>query len=403
MKKVVLQMTGMSLVVLLACAGVVLALEPNTIPASEQTALPEQTPAGSVIPDQYIVVLEDDVDHPAQVASGIEQRQDVEVGFVYSNALEGFSAEIPPQDLAAVRANPQVAYVEPDTTVHTADQKLPWGIRRIDADISSTRAGDGSRAVSNVNVYIIDTGIDKNHRDLNVVKHVNFTKGQNKDCNGHGTHVAGIAAAKDNDKGVVGAAPGAPLTGVKVIRCIGEGPMSHVVKGIDWVTANAQKPAVANLSLLSEGVSDVFDAAVRRSVESGVFYSVAAGNEGKDACEFSPARAGAGTNNGIATVAATNQDNEETRISNYGSCVDIWAPGRRILSTKLGGDTTTMSGTSMAAPHVGGGGALYLSSHRRASPSAVEGALKSAATTLDTMSKDKDDPRQILLEKVGSF
>jgi aqualysin 1 len=399
-KKLVLLLTGMSLIVLLACAGVVLALEPNNTPASEQTAAPEQTPAGSVIPGQYIVVLEEYVDHPAQVASGIEQRQDVEVGFVYSNALEGFSAEIPDEDLAAVRANPQVAYIEPDRKVHTVDQKLPWGIRRIDADISSTRAGDGSRAVSNVNVYIIDTGIDKRHPDLNVVNHRNFTKGNNKDCNGHGTFMAGIAAAKDNDKGVVGVAPGAPLTGVKVISCRGTGSESKVIAGIDWVTANAKKPAVANMSLGGRA-SKALDDALRRSVESGVFYSVAAGNEGKDACEFSPARAGAGTNNGIATVAATNQDNEETRISNYGSCVDIWAPGRRILSTWLGGGTTTETGTSVAAPHVGGGGALYLSSHTSASPSDTEGALKSAAAT--PLGKSSKDGRQILLEKVGSF
>jgi subtilisin family serine protease len=189
---------------------------------------------------------------------------------------------------------------------------------------------------------------------------------------------------------------------VKVISCRGTGSESKVIAGIDWVTANAKKPAVANMSLGGRA-SKALDDALRRSVESGVFYSVAAGNEGKDACEFSPARAGAGTNNGIATVAATNQDNEETRVSNYGSCVDIWAPGRRILSTKLGAGTATKSGTSVAAPHVGGGGALYLSSHKEASPSEIEGSLKSAAITLDTMSKDKDDPRQILLEKVGSF
>jgi subtilisin family serine protease len=179
--------------------------------------------------------------------------------------------------------------------------------------------------------------------------------------------------------------------------------VSKVIAGIEWVTAKAAqatKPAIANLSL-SAKASDAFDAAVRNSANSGVFYSVAAGNDGKDACKYSPARAGAGTNNGIATVAATNKDNEETRFSNYGSCVDIWAPGAKILSTKKGGGTTTKSGTSASAPHVGGGGALYLSSHTSASASATEGALKNAATRPGTMSKD--DLRQILLENVDDF
>jgi subtilisin family serine protease len=138
-------------------------------------------------------------------------------------------------------------------------------------------------------------------------------------------------------------------------------------------------------------------------VASGVFYSVAAGNDGKNACKYSPARAGAGTNNGIATVAATNKDDKEVRFSNYGSCVDIWAPGTDILSTEMGGGTTRMSGTSASAPHVGGGGALYLSlpSHTSASPSVTEGALKSAATKPGTTSKDGRRP--ILLENIGGF
>lgn len=139
---------------------------------------------------------------------------------------------------------------------------------------------------------------------------------------------------------------------------------------------------------------------VRLSAASGVFYSIAAGNDGEDACNYSPARAGEGTNNGIATVAATNKKDGETSWSNYGRCVDIWAPGYSILSTKKGGGTTTMSGTSMAAPHMGGGGALYLSSDTGASAATAEGALKSAAKEPGTKSKDG---RLILLEYVGSF
>jgi aqualysin 1 len=156
---------------------------------------------------------------------------------------------------------------------------------------------------------------------------------------------------------------------------------------VDWVTANATKPAIANMSL-GGGLSQALDDAVRRSAAGGVFYSIAAGNNGADACLTSPARAGAGTDNGIATVAASTSSDGETSWSNYGPCVDVWAPGAGILSTKKGGGTTTMSGTSMAAPHVGGGAALYLSKNTAASPTTVEGALTSGATITANTSKD---------------
>jgi aqualysin 1 len=362
---------------LFACMGVVL--------AQAASSSPQGADGGG--PDRYIVVLEDGVENPSQVASSIEQRQeDLEVGFVYSNTLEGFSAKIPDENLAAVRANPQVDYVEPDGMVHAVYQTLPWGINRIDADISSTRAGNGSGAVSNVNTYIIDTGI-KTHADLNVVKHVNFHSGKNTDCDGHGTHVAGTVAARDDAGDLVGTAPGAPLTGVKVLGCNGSGWTSNIIKGIDWVTANAKKPAVANMSLGGRA-SKALDDAVRRSASKGIFYAVAAGNAGADACTESPARAGAGTNNGIATVAATDSANREANFSNYGKCVDLWAPGVSITSTQLGGGTTTMSGTSMASPHVGGTAALYLSKKMGSSAATVESQLKLDAVATGTSSKD---------------
>jgi aqualysin 1 len=337
--------------------------------------------------DHYIVVLEEDVDQPSQVVSGIEQRQDVEVGSVYSSALEGFSAEIPEKDLAAVQANPQVAYIERDRRVHVVAQTVPWGIRRIGADVSSARAGNGSGAVSGVNAYIIDTGIDKDHDDLNVVNHVNFAGGENRDCHGHGTHVAGTLAAADNDMDVVGVAPGTRLTGVKVIGCSGFGSASNVIDGIHWVTANARKPAIANISL-GGGASRALDSAVRKSVQRGIFYAVAAGNNRDRACKYSPARAGAGTNNGIVTTAATDSSNREYRRSNYGRCVDLWAPGVSILSTWRSGGTRTFSGTSLASPHVGGTAALFLSTHAQAAPAGVERRLKMDSTRTNTKSKN---------------
>ena len=367
---------------------------------AQETTPPELTPARDVIPGQYIVVLKEEIRDPTAVVREHAQRHGAQVLHTYQHALKGYAARIPDRRLEKLRAEERVDYVELDQRVHATAQRLPWGINRVDADLSSTKAGNGSGAVSKVNAYIIDTGIYR-HADLSVVEHVNFARdGKNRDCYGHGTHVAGIAAARDNDRAVVGVAPGASLIGVKVLDCDGVGSHSSVLKGVDWVTANAKKPAIANMSLAGPA-SRILDDAVRKSARSGVFYSLAAGDNGaSNACKFSPARAGAGTDNGIATVAATNKSNAEPSWSNFGKCVDIWAPGVSILSTKMGGGTTTMSGVSQASPHVGGGAALYLSSHTSASPSRAETALKSAAKKPGTKSKDR---RAILLEYVGRF
>ena len=354
-------------------------------------------PSGDEARGRFIVVLEDGVGDPGRAAAEISGRSNAEVGFVYRSAIKGFSATIPEARLDAVRADGRVDYVERDGVMRTVAQTLPWGIDRVDADVSSTRAGDGSGAVSNVNAYVIDTGIDAGHPDLNVVGHTNFAGGPNRDCNGHGTHVAGTVAAGDDASDVVGVAPGAPLTGVKVLSCSGSGSTSGVIRGVDWVTANAKKPAVANMSL-GGGASQALDDAVKRSAAGGVFYALAAGNEGVDACTTSPARAG--TSSGVTTTAATDSGNGEASFSNFGSCVDVWAPGVDVLSTKKGGGTTTFSGTSMASPHTGGAGALYLSTHAGASPATVEGAIEAAATAPGTASKDG---RQIQLLNAGGF
>jgi aqualysin 1 len=380
MRKAVLLLSSMAATVLCWAGGVVLAQE------SAATLAPGGTPAQSVIPGQYIVVLEEEARDPTAVAREHAQRHGAQVLHTYQHALEGYAARIPDQRLDEVLAEERVDYVERDAAVTIAAQTRPWGIDKIDADLSSTRAGNGTGAVSNVNAYIIDTGIDKRHPDLNVVGHVNFAGGRNTDCDGHGTHVAGTVAAEDNAGGVVGVAPGVPLTGVKVLGCDGSGSVANVIAGIDWVTANAKKPAIANLSLETRA-SRVLDEAVRISAASGVFYSVAAGNSGRDACKYSPARAGAGENNGIMTTAMTNKSDAEPSWSNHGPCVDIWAPGARVLSTKNGGGKSTKSGTSMASAHVGGGAALYLSSRTSASPTTVESALEAGAKRTGTRSE----------------
>jgi aqualysin 1 len=356
------------------------------------TQPPEESGAG-----RYVIVLKESVQDPGKAADEISRRNNAEVGFVYRDAIKGFSAVIPESRLAAVRDDDRVAYVERDGTMTAVAQTLPWGIDRVEADASSTKAGDGSGAVSGVNAYVIDSGIDAGHADLNVVNHVNFAGGRNADCNGHGTHVAGTVAAEDNASDVVGVSPGAPLTGVKVLGCNGSGSYSGVIKGIDWVTANAKKPAIANMSL-GGGVSQAVDDAVKSSADSGVFYALAAGNDGENACDSSPARAG--THNGVTTTAATDRSDAETSWSNYGSCVDVWAPGASILSTRKGGGTTTMSGTSMASPHVAGTGTLYLSTHPTANAATVESALKADSVATGTMSKDG---REIRLVDAGGY
>jgi subtilisin family serine protease len=355
--------------------------------------------------DTYIVVLKDSVDDPSQVAEGIDQRQEgFDAGFVYTEALEGFSAEIPDDSLDDVRNNSRVAYVERDEVVTAFGQRVPWGIRRIGANVSSIRAGNGSGKVTGVNIYVIDSGIAANP-DLNVVNRHNFlARGPDNDCYGHGTHVAGTLAARDNRIDVVGVAPGAPLTSVKVLDCHGHGTAGKVIKGIDWVTAKAakaEKPAVANMSLGSSRRIKSLNTAVRTSAASGVFYSLSAGNEGRSACKFSPAMTGAGKNNGILTTAATNSADREPSWSNFGRCVDLWAPGANILSTWLGGATKTISGTSMAAPHVGGTAALYLSALPTRSPARVEADLKAKST--EPGAKSKGGKRNIRLINASEY
>jgi subtilisin family serine protease len=318
---------------------------------------------------------------------------------VYSATLRGFAALLSAEQIATLEEDPRVLRVEADGEAYAAAQLLPWGIDRIDADLSSSLAGDGSGDVEEVNVYVLDTGVDVSHLDLNVVRHVNFALGPNWDCNGHGTHVAGTIAARDNEIDVVGVAPGAPITAVKVLGCGGFAPWSVIIKGIDWVTANAVRPAVANMSIVG-GINESVDEAVRRSAASGVLYTIAAGNNGIDACNGSPGRAGAGIDNGIVNLAATDINDREAGFSNFGPCIDLWGPGVRIPSTRNGGGTILFSGTSMAAPHAAGAAVLYLAAHPRAHPTLVERMLRSAAVATGTASKDG---RVIELVYAGGF
>lgn len=373
-----------------------------TAAVASAVALAPTSPFSS--PDRYIVVLRDGNSDPADVAATHRRLFGARQISVYGHAVKGYAATVPDERIDAIRRDRRVDYIEPDGPVHATAQRLPWGVDRVDADRSSTLAGNGRGMVSNVHAYVIDTGIYR-HRDLNVVEHVNFAGGPNCDCHGHGTHVAGSLAAKDNRSAVVGVAPGARLTGVKVLGCNARGRKSDVIAAIDYVTRRARRtrgPDVANMSLGGEA-SRAEDDAARRSARSGVLYTVAAGNGGTNACERSPARAGAGSNNGIVTVAATDRLDWEAPFSNYGPCVDIWAPGVGILSTRKGGGRTTRSGTSVAAPHAAGAAGLYRSRHSAVRPGRVERRLKRSAARPVSLSKGGRLIRRLSVRRSAGF
>jgi len=241
-------------------------------------------------------------------------------------------------------------------------------------------------------VYVIDTGIYAGHSDFGgraAVGTDTVGDGQdgNDDCQGHGSHVAGTIAGK-----TWGLAKKANVVGVRVLDCQGSGTTESVVAGIEWVTANAKKPAVANMSL-GGGADDALDAAVRRSVESGVTYAVAAGNESADACGVSPAREPS-----ALTAGATDDRDGKASFSNFGECVDVFAPGVDIESVQIGSPDgfTTMSGTSMASPHVAGAAALYLGEKPDATPADVATALTTNATPDKVQNPGEGSPNKLL-------
>lgn len=274
-----------------------------------------------------------------------------------------------------------------------APQMTPYGIRVSDGVNSWTAPGDGQGSVDTPTAYVLDTGVGSSGNELNLVGHVNFFGGSNTDCNGHGTHVAGTIGARDNASDTVGMAPGVKLVGVKVLGCDGTGTTAIAIKGLDWVVANAIRPAVANISLTSSP-SKMFDDAVRRVAAAGIVISVSAGNDRTDACTESPTRVGGGTE-GVLVVAAHDENFAEPGFSNFGRCVDLWAPGVNVVSTRNGGGQLTLSGTSMAAPHVAGAAAVYRGRYPDASAAAVWSYLKSTAVTTSQPSKDGAKVRRL--------
>jgi subtilisin len=345
-----------------------------------------------------------------------------EVSHVYRHALQGYAARMSAAAAAEVARDPRVASVQPDREVHATAQTTPTGIDRVDGELSSAVSGDGSGAVD-VDVAVIDTGVDVDHPDLSVVGGRNCSTGRSyDDGNGHGTHVAGTIGAKDDTNGVVGVAPGARIWAVRVLNNAGSGTWSSIICGVDWVTANAATIEVANMSLggagseptgtgCSTGVA--LHDAICKSVAAGVTYVVAAGNDAANAAGFVPA-----AYDEVVTVSAladfdgkpgglagptcrTDVDDTFANFSNYGADVDLIAPGVCIASTWKGGGYQTISGTSMASPHVAGGAALYKAAHPTASPSQVKAALQGAGTTAWSNGDDPDGIKEPLLNVSG--
>jgi len=320
----------------------------------------------------------------------LERRGGFVSDHLYTSAIRGFAARLTAGQIQLLERDALVDRVEPDGVMTIDAQTLPWGIDRVDADISSTLAGNGSGTNESVHLYTIDTGVQNDHPDLlaSINRHQNFTGDRkNFDCNGHGTHVSGTAAALDNATHVVGVAPGLTIWGVKVLGCAGSGSTSGVIAGVDWVALNHMSAAVANMSL-GGSPSTTLDNSVKGLAASGVFVSIAAGNSATTSCNSSPARLGAATA-GAMTVMATDISNLEASFSNFGSCADgIHAPGVNILSTYRNNRTATLSGTSMSAPHVAGGAALVLKKFPAYTPAQVEAELKATSVATGTNSKD---------------
>lgn len=323
----------------------------------------------------YIVILRDSAD-PSSTSSEHSRQHGASVRHVYEHALNGYAAHMSATAADRVASDSRVLSVQADRKVTTTAQSTPTGINRSDAELSTTASIDSTDDRVNVDVAVIDTGIDLDHPDLNVhtagAKNCSTGSSAN-DGNGHGTHVAGTIGALDNSSGVVGMAPGARTWPVRVLNNAGSGSWSSVICGVDYVTANADQIEVANMSLGGSGTdstcgtnADALHEAICNSVSAGVTYVVAAGNDSDDAANHVPAAydevitvSALADFNGLAGGAAaptcrTDIDDTIADFSNYGADIDLMAPGVCIESTWMNGGYNTISGTSMASPHVAG-------------------------------------------------
>jgi len=356
------------------------------------------------IPDNYIVVFKDRVANPAAEAQNLMRGRGGQINFIYSNSIKGFAATLPPAAVEALRRNPNVAYIEQDATVSlnstvTTQNPATWGLDRIDqANLPLSRSYSYGATGSGVTAYIIDTGIRSGHSEFvgrvtSGFTAINDGRGAG-DCNGHGTHVAGTVGGA-----VYGVAKNVTLVPVRVLDCNGSGTTSGVIAGVDWVAGGGfQATSVANMSL-GGGASSSLDLAVDKAAAK-LTMVVAAGNSNANACNYSPARV-----TSAITVGATTSTDARASYSNFGSCLDIFAPGSSITSAWHTSNTATntISGTSMAAPHVAGVAALVLESAPLGStPSQIASTILNGATPNKVTSSGTGSPNRLLYSMLQS-
>jgi subtilisin family serine protease len=377
--------------VLVACA------EPPSTPTAPLTQGPTLAPlyargGPDEIAGQYIVVFKDNVDDADGKAKEKSGKRNGKLKHSYHSALKGFAAELSDEAVQDLRADPDVAYIEADQTISlaTTQSGATWGIDRIDQrnrPLSGTYTYTST--ASNVFAYIIDTGIQTSHPQFGGRASAVFDAigdGRNgQDCNGHGTHVAGTVGSA-----TYGVAKAVRLRAVRVLNCSGSGTNSGVIAGMDWVRNNASRPAVANMSL-GGGFSSAVNTAANNLANSGVFLAVAAGNSNANACNYSPSSASA-----VTSVMSSTSTDAKSSFSNWGSCTHLYAPGSSITSTWLNGGTNTISGTSMATPHVTGVAALYKAVNGDVSSSALRTWLINNATANVISGNRSGTPNRLL-------
>ena len=365
--------------------------------------------AKSPIQGQYIVVLKEGAASLAgerssaarvsSVARDMAGKHRAKVVRTFDRALRGFVAQADDAALARLLADPKVAYVEEDgiVSINATQTGATWGIDRVDQrDLPLSGSYTYDTTASGVHAYIIDTGVLISHTQFSGRMGNGYdavTSGGNaNDCNGHGTHVAGTVGGT-----TYGIAKGATIHPVRVLGCTGSGTNSGVIAGMDWVANNHVKPAVANMSL-GGGASQATDDAVARMTAAGVTVVVAAGNSNDNACNYSPARAAS-----AITVGSTTSTDARSSFSSFGTCLDIFAPGSSILSAWYTGTsaTNTISGTSMASPHVAGVAALYLANNPSATPSQVTTAIINNSTPNKVTSPGTGSPNRLLYSLFG--